>query len=899
MILPQNILFLKLKVLFVLLLLLVSPLKTLGQELEWVYTTESDLEKNTLSQTVPRFIFRVITTNTNNEIYAVGTQNGYHQFEINGNELVFSTASSLTDVMVVKLDENKNVLWAKQIKGGLYDFGSIKVDFNGNLIISGTVKPYQSSLYLNPNLTIPPFNTLMPTHENLTENSTYGFVLKWDSSGNYIDSSLFEGTTVIDATIDNGNNIIITGFTSLNALRYGYIGKFDNNLNLIWDKTYTNQGDSNVLFNVVSDSQNNLFFQGTFRNSFTFGSDTLQSSGSEFICKMTQNGTEEWIIQTGNLLGNPSSSQNAPILNKKIKIDTADKLYFYTTYFENYSYTFSNVIIDNLILINETETVLFKIDSNGNYYFHITLAGTENQNIIDFDINNLGDLITIIGSNSFDLQYGSNTIIDSSGEDSFLLKSNQAGELIDFKRLAVKGVIDIDTANNILIGASINKPSDFDPNPFDEFIKYPILYNNGNSDNVFYESMGFVLKLSNCDIEPLFLDSYNFCEINNPNPTLGDIEPNDFNINWYSSANAQTPLTSDFLITSGETYYMEKISENCPVLVRQPVLMNILPISAPPIIEEIQPCYYENLTLQDLNINGQNILFYASLEADEPISNSTLVIPDMVCYVSQTISCESQRIPISLYRLELNINNYTIVICDVDENNFEFVNLTNYKNYFSDAPELTASYHTLYEDAFEDSNPILNPENYYTNNQTFYIRFESTQNDCFEIATLIFNLLSPVQKVDVLVNDFSRNNSITVTPPSGENYTYSLNGINYQNSNYFENLIPGEYTVYIKNEAGCITLSDNIYVLDYPRFFTPNGDSFNDTWKIEFTQFEFLLNIEIYDRYGKLLATFNKDSTGWDGSLNGVLLPATDYWFKIIRISNKKTIYNGHFSLLR
>lgn len=55
--------------------------------------------------------------------------------------------------------------------------------------------------------------------------------------------------------------------------------------------------------------------------------------------------------------------------------------------------------------------------------------------------------------------------------------------------------------------------------------------------------------------------------------------------------------------------------------------------------------------------------------------------------------------------------------------------------------------------------------------------------------------------------------------------------------------------------------------------------------------------IVIYNRYGKLLKTFNGNDVGWDGVYNGSLLPSDDYWFVVYRANGK--VYKGHFTLKR
>jgi gliding motility-associated-like protein len=38
-------------------------------------------------------------------------------------------------------------------------------------------------------------------------------------------------------------------------------------------------------------------------------------------------------------------------------------------------------------------------------------------------------------------------------------------------------------------------------------------------------------------------------------------------------------------------------------------------------------------------------------------------------------------------------------------------------------------------------------------------------------------------------------------------------------------------------------------------------------------------------------------SNGWDGTFNGALLPADDYWFKVFLEDSRQ--YSGHFTLKR
>ncbi|WP_133158859.1 T9SS type B sorting domain-containing protein [Flavobacterium alvei] len=127
-------------------------------------------------------------------------------------------------------------------------------------------------------------------------------------------------------------------------------------------------------------------------------------------------------------------------------------------------------------------------------------------------------------------------------------------------------------------------------------------------------------------------------------------------------------------------------------------------------------------------------------------------------------------------------------------------------------------------------------------------------------------------------------------------YEYSLDGITYQDSNMFSGLISGDYTVYVRDKNGCGTVNQEVFLLNYPKYFTPNQDGYNDTWAVKFSASEPSLIVRIFDRYGKLLKELGA-TAAWDGTYNGHQLPSTDYWFVVTRASGK--VYKGHFAMKR
>lgn len=153
---------------------------------------------------------------------------------------------------------------------------------------------------------------------------------------------------------------------------------------------------------------------------------------------------------------------------------------------------------------------------------------------------------------------------------------------------------------------------------------------------------------------------------------------------------------------------------------------------------------------------------------------------------------------------------------------------------------------------------------------------------------------------ELVVEDFrGQENTITVQIEGPGDYQFLLDELlPYQDENIFRGVTPGYHTVYVRDKKGCGTVSAEVVVLDYPKFFTPNGDGVNDLWQIEGI-WEFPnSSILIYDRYGRIINGIKLNSGGWDGrDQNGVMLAANDYWF-VITLQDGREI-RGHFTLKR
>lgn len=227
-------------------------------------------------------------------------------------------------------------------------------------------------------------------------------------------------------------------------------------------------------------------------------------------------------------------------------------------------------------------------------------------------------------------------------------------------------------------------------------------------------------------------------------------------------------------------------------------------------------------------------------------------------------------------------------------------------NYFicnldpSIALSIDMSYNT-YEWQFEDGNIISTTHQANIEDEGNYVLTVSRIENgiaCENLFTfhLTRSILPSIQEVKY---DELGNNFIEIIASGDGDFEYSIDGINYQDSNYFGNIPRGIYIAYVRDKEGCGEDFTEVSIVDYPKFFTPNNDGYNDYWQIKGlnAQLRQSSDIFIYDRYGKLLKQLASTSKGWDGTFNGKELPTNDYWFTVDL--NDGRAFQGHFTLKR
>ncbi|MGI9652395.1 gliding motility-associated C-terminal domain-containing protein [Chryseobacterium sp. RLHN22] len=143
------------------------------------------------------------------------------------------------------------------------------------------------------------------------------------------------------------------------------------------------------------------------------------------------------------------------------------------------------------------------------------------------------------------------------------------------------------------------------------------------------------------------------------------------------------------------------------------------------------------------------------------------------------------------------------------------------------------------------------------------------------------------------------NNTITVNASGGSApYQYSLDGINWQDSNVFTGLPRGENKIFLKDSYDCNPIEIQITVPNLVNAITPNGDNVND--EVDYTALAYKKNLvfTVYNRYGNKIYQADKiRNYKWNGTSGGKKIPTGTYWYTITWNENDKnstpTKYDG------
>lgn len=189
---------------------------------------------------------------------------------------------------------------------------------------------------------------------------------------------------------------------------------------------------------------------------------------------------------------------------------------------------------------------------------------------------------------------------------------------------------------------------------------------------------------------------------------------------------------------------------------------------------------------------------------------------------------------------------------------------------------------------------------------TYILTATTSLNNVFCVRTRTFTLIKTLlpEISDVQIGEFGISNTVTIITDLEEDFEYRMDEGEFQDNPVFEGVLPGSHTIYMRDLNGCGVAVEEIAVVGYLPYFSPNDDGINDDWHLMGIEHLNDAIISVFDRYGKPIQILTKNSPGWDGTQNGKQSPGSDYWFQLSFVDDngnrvKAKFLENHFSLRR
>ncbi len=210
----------------------------------------------------------------------------------------------------------------------------------------------------------------------------------------------------------------------------------------------------------------------------------------------------------------------------------------------------------------------------------------------------------------------------------------------------------------------------------------------------------------------------------------------------------------------------------------------------------------------------------------------------------------------------------------------------------------------------DESGKIISTESIATvSTGGLYTVIATSSFNCESFPKTVFvdeSVIATITEDDVTTVDDSENNTITIDNSNNNlgigDYEFALNKAMYQNEPFFDYVEPGIHTIFVRDKNNCGIAQLDVAIIGYPKFFTPNNDSVNDTWQVQGISENFYATslIYIFNQFGKIIAHVDPVGEGWNGFYNGTLQPNSDYWFSVQLIDKNGNVREkqGHFSLI-
>jgi len=793
-----------------------------------------------------------------------------------------------------------NFDWVKPVGSNVYNYPIATVaDIDGNIYSTG---------YFNGTADFDPG----PGIYNLTAVGTNMFILKLDSSGNFLWAKLVgDGAGTIHCTaitLDNSRNVYVTGSfigaidfdpglgvynLSGNGMYYNsFVLKLNVTGNFLWAKNMVTDGSQdNIGESIKIDKNNNVLVGGVFGSTVDFdpgpGVINLTCPGGidMYILKLDNQGNFIWVKQiAGPGLEVPYS----------LAIDNNNNIISTGYFTSSPDFDPGSNVHDLVSVSGSQDAFILKLDNNGNFIWTRSMGGISNECGLSIVIGANNSIYTtgyFIGTTDFDPGAGLFVLTPYGGTDIYILKLDAGGNFVWAKQIG--GISDeggsnsiaIDGSQNIYIAGAFQLTADFDPGPgtfnytADGKGNTFILKLNATGNFVWAKHIkGSQSGAVSIAVDPqrnvittgIFINTVDF----DPNVGIynltadavrGNIYVHKMNQTCFASTSYNLNISSctDYIL-NGETFSSTGIYTQ--------LLTNTLGCDS-------------TITL-DLTINRKSI--------EQTIS----ICPGQTFFAGGA----NQTTP-GIYKdtLQTSLGCDSIVTTTLAVHPKPVPDLGPDRNLCSNgAASITPGSFNNY--LWQDNS--IQPAFTVSGIGKYWVKVTDA-NNCPATDTLEVLAIDTVPKNFLPANQLLCYNSVfNIIVPNYKNYLWSTGDVspsvtlNQFGSYYLTvtdyNNCSGKDTVMLLRNYNCIPVS-------IPNAFTPNKDGKNDMFKPIINQEISNYSFVVFNRYGQKIFASNEYGKGWDGTFKGAAQPRNSYIYLISFKSNngQPAEYKGTVTLLR
>lgn len=326
-------------------------------------------------------------------------------------------------------------------------------------------------------------------------------------------------------------------------------------------------------------------------------------------------------------------------------------------------------------------------------------------------------------------------------------------------------------------------------------------------------------------------------------PTVGDIQVNEPNINWYDAAVNGNPVSPSTPLTNGAIFYASAVGANCESSTLLAISVTVDNLPAPTTQDSTQVfCVVNNPIIDDIDVNETGIVWYTAPSGGQVIPAGTPLQDGVSYYATQVVgTCESAgylEVEVSFEQVSPPTTSQVVqIFCAADNATVGDLSVNE--------PNI------VWYDAAVNGNPV-NPSTPLTNNTSYYAAqvgtycesitrlmiyvtiedvpapttINTTQSFCTAIQPTIDDL--DVNEPNVVWYDGS-GNPLPVTTPlvNGATYYAAQVGANCESSNQLAISVEvvDQLSADITGETTDICLSDTIT-------YTTDPGMVNYTWNV-------------------------------------------------------------------